>query len=68
LGASSLFYLYFIFVREEANKNGVINAQVISKQNGKSRLVKTIGSSKNVRIVADLVKQGHQFIASFGGQ
>ena len=42
--------------------------QVITKVNGKSKLVKTIGSSLDPLTVAGLVRQGHQFIASFGGQ
>lgn len=57
-----------MFVREKVNKSGLVSVQVIAKINGKSRLIRTIGSSKDVAIVADLVKQGHQFIADFGGQ
>jgi transposase len=57
-----------MFVREKVNKSGVVSVQVITKINGKSKLVKTIGSSNNAVIVAELVRQGHQFIASFGGQ
>jgi transposase len=57
-----------MFVREKVNKSGVVSVQVITKENGKSKLVKTIGSSSDTNIISDLVKQGHQFIASFGGQ
>jgi transposase len=57
-----------MFVREKVNKSGVVSVQVITKSKGKSKLVKTIGSSKNAGILVDLVKQGHQFIASFDGQ
>jgi transposase len=57
-----------MFVREKVNKSGVVSVQVITKTKGKSKLVKTIGSSNNAGIVGDLVKQGYQFIASFGGQ
>jgi len=57
-----------MFVREKENKSGVVSVQVITKINGKSKLVKTIGSSSDPIIVADLVRQGHQFIASYCGQ
>ncbi len=57
-----------MFVREKINKSGVISVQIITKVNGKSKLVKTIGSSSDKKVIIDLVKQGHQFIASFGGQ
>jgi len=57
-----------MFVREKVNKSGVVSVQVITKINGKSKLVKTIGSSGDEKIVADLVKQGHQFISRFAGQ
>ncbi len=57
-----------MFVREKVNLSGVVSVQVITKENGKSKLVKTIGSSSDPIVIADLVKQGHQFIASFGGQ
>lgn len=57
-----------MFVREKENKSGVVSVQVITKVNGKSKLVKTIGSSIDPVIVADLVRQGNLFIASFGGQ
>jgi len=57
-----------MFVREKENKSGVVSVQVIAKVNGKSKLVKTIGSSIDPVVVADLVRQGNLFIASFGGQ
>ncbi len=57
-----------MFVRKKVNKSGVISVQVITKVNGKSKLVKTIGSSRDSAVINDLVKQGHQFIAAFGGQ
>ena len=57
-----------MFVREKVNLSGVVSVQVITKENGKSKLVKTIGSSSDMNVISDLLKQGHQFIASFGGQ
>ncbi len=43
----TFYYLYFMFVREKVNKSGVVSVQVITKVNGKSKLVKTIGSSRD---------------------
>ncbi len=57
-----------MFVRKKVNKSGVVSVQVITKIYGKPMLVKTIGSSIDPIIIADLVRRGHQFIASFGGQ
>jgi len=57
-----------MFVREKLSKSGVVSIQVITKVKGKSKLVKTIGSSSDAIVISDLVNQGHQFISSFGGQ
>lgn len=57
-----------MFVRKKSNKSGVISLQVIGKINGKSKLIKTIGSSKDEKVIEELFKKGHQYISSFGGQ
>lgn len=57
-----------MFVRKKVNKSGVVSVQVVTKVNGKSKLVKTIGSSIDDTVIGELVKRGQQFIASFGGQ
>ena len=57
-----------MFVRQKVNKSGVVSVQVITKVNGKSKLVKTIGSSGDEAVIAGLMKKGHQFIASYSGQ
>ena len=57
-----------MFVRKKPNKSGVISVQVIAKINGKSKLIKTIGSSKDERIIEELVNKGKEFIYSYGGQ
>ena len=57
-----------MFVRKKANKSGAISVQVITKAYGKSKLVKTIGSSIDCAVIEDLVKQGHQYISAFGWQ
>jgi len=57
-----------MFVRKKPNKSGVISVQVIAKINGKSKLIKTIGSSKNPKEIEALVKEGQHYIFRFGGQ
>jgi len=57
-----------MFVREKRNKSGVISIQVITKLNGRSKLVKTIGSSSDSAEIKKLVEQGNRFIEHFGGQ
>ena len=57
-----------MFVRKKVNKSGVVSVQVIGKVNGKSKLVRTIGSSPNDKAIEDLVEKGYQFIATFEGQ
>lgn len=57
-----------MFVRKKLNKSGVISIQVISKINGKSRLIKTIGSSNNIDEVELLFKKGLHFVKTYSGQ
>lgn len=57
-----------MFVRKKKNKSGVISIQVIEKQNGKSVLVKTIGSSSDQQEVNKLFDQGRDYILRYGGQ
>jgi transposase len=53
-----------MFVRRKPNKSGVTSVQVIDKTTGRYRLVKTIGSSRDVNQVNQLVEQGNQWIKS----
>lgn len=57
-----------MFVREKRNKSGIISIQVITKINGKSKLVKTIGSSSDEKDIERLIEQGKHFIEHYGGQ
>jgi len=57
-----------MFVRKKKNKSGVISVQVIKKQSGKSKLIKTIGSSSDEKEVEELYKQGKKYIETYGGQ
>jgi len=57
-----------MYVRKKLNKSGVVSIQVIAKIKGKSKLIKTIGSSKNKNRIKELEKQAYQYIHSYGGQ
>ena len=57
-----------MFVRRKANKSGVISIQVVTKVKGKSKLVKTIGSSVDERELKELIFQGKKFIENYAGQ
>jgi transposase len=57
-----------MFVRKKKNKSGVVSIQIIEKRNGKSVLVKTIGSSNDEKVVQELFEQGKQYVFRFGGQ
>lgn len=57
-----------MFIRRKINKSGIISVQVITKINGKSKLVRTIGSSDNITRVEELVQEGYKYIDTFAGQ
>ncbi len=57
-----------MFVRKKKNKSGVISIQVIEKRNGKSFLIKTIGSSDKEEQIDNLFLQAKQYVQRFGGQ
>ena len=57
-----------MFVRKKNNKSGVISIQIIEKRNGKSVLVKTIGSSKHTLEINQFIEQGRLFIEQYAGQ
>ena len=57
-----------MFVRKKKNKSGVVSIQVIEKRNGKSILVKTIGSSRVPNDIDTLYETGRAFIQQYAGQ
>ena len=57
-----------VFVRRKRNKSGAISVQVIAKVDGRSKLVKTIGSSSDSDKVEELVNLGYEFIQTYQGQ
>ncbi len=69
LGDPAIFlYFYFMFIREKKNKSGVVSVQVIAKLNGHSKLMKTIGSSRDKSVISELVQKGQKYIDSYAGQ
>lgn len=57
-----------MFVRKKKNKSGVVSVQVIEKRDGKSVLVKTIGSSAEQKMIDELLEQGKEYVLRYGGQ
>ena len=57
-----------MFVRKKVNKSGSISVQVISKIKGKSKLIKTIGSSKDEDTIKEFVCKAKEFINTYKGQ
>ncbi len=57
-----------MFIRKKHNKSGVVSIQVIAKIKGKSKLIKTIGSSRNKNKIEELYNKAQQFIDSYAGQ
>ena len=57
-----------MFIRKKPNKSGAISVQIIEKRDGKSVLVKTVGSSRDAKEIEDLVQQGKRFISKIKGQ
>lgn len=57
-----------MFVRKKQNKSGVVSIQVISKIKGKSKLIKTIGSSDIPEEIESLFEEGKRFIKFYSGQ
>lgn len=57
-----------MFLRKKKNKSGSISIQIISKQRGKYKVVKTIGNSDNEQQIQKLVFLGKQEIERLNGQ
>ena len=61
-------YFRVMFVRKKKNKSGTVSVQVIEKRDGKSVLIKTIGSSTEDDQINKLIIEAKEYIAQFGGQ
>lgn len=57
-----------MFIREKKNKSGSVSIQIIQKINGKSSLVKTIGSALDPQSIANLLELGKQEVYRLQGQ
>jgi len=51
-----------MFVREKKNASGSVSIQIISKEKGRYKVVKTIGSATVLQKIEELKKQAHQEI------
>ena len=51
-----------MFIRKKKNPSGVISVQVIEKKSGRYIVLKTLGSSKDSRVVDQLVVEGQDWI------
>ncbi|WP_276504813.1 IS1634 family transposase [Terrimonas pollutisoli] len=57
-----------MFVRKKPNKSGLVSVQVIDKSSGKYRVARTMGSSSDPSVIADLVRQAEKLIPKLTGQ
>jgi transposase len=53
-----------MFVRQKKNKSGLVSVQVIDKSRGKYRVIRTIGSSDDVKELSELVAQAEMWIGA----
>jgi len=61
-------YICTMFVRKKNNPSGVVSIQIIDKSQGKYRVIKTIGSSKEGDEIFRLYNQGKKWIAALKGE
>jgi transposase len=57
-----------MYIREKPNKSGSVSVQIISKRSGKSKLIKTIGSSRTQDGVKLLLHQARHELNKIKGQ
>lgn len=55
-------------MRQKTQRSGTISVQVLDKSTGRSRVLKTIGSSKDPIEVKQLMDQANEWIAHYEGQ
>jgi len=66
MGVASLFLR--MFLRKLKNRSGSISVQIISKYNGKYKVIKTIGSSINEQELQKLIFLGKQEMERLSAQ
>ncbi|GHU55025.1 hypothetical protein FACS189411_02730 [Bacteroidia bacterium] len=57
-----------MFVRKKKNRSGTTSVVIVSKCNGKTNYVKTIGSSSNVTEIEKLYQQGKNWLSAYPGE
>lgn len=57
-----------MFIRKKKNKSGRVSVQVISKAGGKYKVVKTVGSSKDPKVVEKLFLEAYHLIPALNHQ
>jgi transposase len=59
-----LSFLVFLimFLRKKTNISGLVSIQVLHKQHGKSKLLKTIGSAREESVINNLLEKGNAWI------
>ena len=57
-----------MFVRKKNNKSGTVSIQIIDKSSGKYKVVKTVGSSKNLEEIEKLYKEAYRVIPTLQKQ
>ena len=57
-----------MFIRQKRNNSKSISIQIIDKSSGKYKVLKTIGSSKDSKVIEQLIKQAQLEIDNIQGQ
>jgi hypothetical protein len=56
-----------MFVRRKANKSGIVNIQVVSKNRGKYRVERSFGTGRTESEIVRLEEQAMQYVRAQGG-
>ncbi|MDR1055397.1 MAG: hypothetical protein LBL90_06155 [Prevotellaceae bacterium] len=57
------FSLRYVYVCKKQNKSGTTSVVIIDKSSGKIRYMKTIGVSSGEKVIAELCRQGKEWIS-----
>ncbi|KAB7881169.1 IS1634 family transposase [Poseidonibacter ostreae] len=57
-----------MFVRKKSNKSGTVSVQIIDKSSGKYKVVKTVGSSKDLDEIEKLYQEAYKIIPTLQKQ
>jgi hypothetical protein len=61
-------YFWVMFIRLKKNKSGSISVQILLKENGRNRLIKSIGSSSDQKELTILTEKAKQELNRLKGQ